>query len=115
ATQTRFVARPADRRLRRDRGPAAQQVHLYRDAQELLFLLPDREIRSLGAGRATLSVPVPRRGCGRHLHWRARGRSLWSPGGDLGIDPGLPALYPPHALSRPLLDGDDECDDRADP
>src|SRR5690606_8591665 len=109
------VSRPADRRLRRDRGPAAQQVHLYRDAQKLLFVLPDRKVRPLGAGRATLSLSVPRRGCCRHFHWRACRRSLWAPGGDLGVDPRLPPLYAAHALSRPLLDGDDERDDRPDP
>ena len=82
------------------------QVLLPGEPHELLHVLPDREVRRLGAAVAAAPLPLPRaRWRSGTLRRRAGRRPDRPQGGDLGLDPRRPAVHAGAALRQPLLDG----------
>ena len=102
------AARPAPRqgggRAHDPAGPGVHQVRLSREHQQLLHLLPDREVRPLGAERAAAPLRVPRGGGRGHDHRRPGRRPARAQVGDLGEHPRRAAVHPRAPVREPVLD-----------
>ncbi len=75
-----------------------------REHQQLSAILPDRQISSHRAVGADLSVPVPRRGCGRHFRGRPDRRPVRPQICDLVLHPRRVPLHDAVAPRQPVLD-----------
>ena len=73
--------------------PGLFEERLPGQPHQLLHVLPDPQIRRLGAKRAAAPVRSARSRSGRHLHRRARRRSHRPQVRDLGVDPRRAAVH----------------------
>ena len=96
-------------------GAGVLEVRLPGQPEHVLHVLSDRDLRRVGALRATAPVRVSRRRRGRHDPGRAGRRSLRAQIRDLGIDPWRAAVLGRAALREPGDDGDPERRHRPDP
>ena len=89
------------------------EEHLSGQPDQLLHVLPDSEVRAVGAERAAAPVRPARGGGGRHVHRRAGRRPHRPQVRDLGVDPRRAAVHAGAALREPALDGGAERRHRA--
>ena len=107
------VAAPYRRRHRGSSAADLLEIFLSRQPEQLLYLLPDREVSPLGAGRADPPVHLHGRGRDRHPAGRPDRRPDRAEIRHLGLDPGRAAVHPDAALGESVLDRRAERRDRA--
>ena len=104
ATHLIAAAIDGDLRVFNPVGPAVLEERLHVEPEFVLHLLPDPEIRRVGAERAASSVRLPGRRRGRDLHRRPDRRPYRAQAGDLVLDPGRFPVRADAALRQPDVD-----------